>query len=70
MDRRTAASIYYEKLLREQPESIHAEEGALELIDVWLEMGEPEKARQLVEQIEATRPGTELAGRARALLEN
>ena len=70
MDRRTAASIYYEKLLREQPESVHAETGALELIEVWLEMGETARASELVQQIEATRPGTELAGRARALLEN
>ncbi len=70
MERRQAAVIYYEKLLHSQPESSHAEEGALELIELWLEMGERGKATRLVEQIAAGNPEGELSARARSLLEN
>lgn len=69
MERPQSAALYYQKLLGEQPESSHAESGALELVEVWSEMGETTMARQLVERIEASRPDSELARQARALLE-
>lgn len=70
MDRLKAAVIYYEKLLNTHPQSTHAMEGALELIEVWLEMDERGKAMRLVEQISAMDPDSELSARARSLLEN
>jgi outer membrane assembly lipoprotein YfiO len=70
MERRQAAVIYYEKLLRSHPESSHAEPGALELIELWLEMDERGKAMRLVESIASAKPDSDLAVRARSLLEN
>ncbi len=70
MERKRAAVIYYEKLLRTQAESNYAEQGALELIELWLEMDERGKAMRLVEGISAVGPDSEFAARARSLLEN
>lgn len=69
MKRYQASALYYEKLLREHPQSSYAEPGALELIEVWLERGERGKAMRLADQIAASRPDSELARRARELLE-
>lgn len=68
MARPQAAIIYYEKLLREQPESPQAEPALLALIRLRLAQGERTEAERLVARIQAERPNSELARRAQALL--
>ncbi len=68
MERPQAAILYYEKLLREQPESPQAETGLLELIALQLGEGNRAEAERLAARVEALRPDSELARRARALL--
>ncbi|MCB1162238.1 MAG: outer membrane protein assembly factor BamD [Candidatus Krumholzibacteriia bacterium] len=69
MERPQAAAIYYEKLLREYPDSPRADAAVLGLIAVRVEMGERGEARRLAERVAADRPDSELARRARALLD-
>lgn len=69
MERPEAAAIYFEKLLREYPDSPRVDEAALGLIEVRLELGERGEARRLAERIAADRPDSELARRARALID-
>jgi len=70
MERPQAAVLYYEKLLREQPESAQAETGLLELIALQLGEGNRAEAERLAARVAALRPDSELARRARALLAN
>ncbi len=70
MKRPQAAVLYYEKLLREQPESAQAESGLLELIALQLKTGDRAEAERLATRAAALRPDSELARRARALLAN
>lgn len=68
MERPQAAVLYYEKLLREQPESQQAETALLALIRLRLAQGERAEAERLVARVQAERPDSELARRAQALL--
>jgi outer membrane protein assembly factor BamD len=70
MERPLAAVLYYEKLLREQPESAQAETGLLELIALQLGEGNRAEAERLAARATALRPDSELARRAQALLAN
>ena len=63
-----AAVLYYEKLLREQPDSASWAEGFLGLLDLRLDAGQREEAARLVEELASRQPDSELTRRAREKL--
>jgi len=67
--RQEAEIIYYEKLLREHPDSAYWDEGILELLELRMDRGEETEARRLLDSIIAERADAELESRARALIE-